>query len=73
MSAPFDDVGAAAVCAFHDAGVADAAWSTAVGRGRPSWISAGGAELSVTVSGSPKREDIDSNINEQLIVELYSK
>jgi len=29
MSAPFDDVGAAAVCAFHDAGVADAAWSTA--------------------------------------------
>jgi small subunit ribosomal protein S4 len=51
----------------------DAAWSTAVGRGRPSWISAGGADLSVTVSGAPKREDIDPNINEQLIVELYSK
>jgi len=51
----------------------DAAWSTAVGRGRPSWISAGAADLSVTVSASPKREDIDPNINEQLIVELYSK
>jgi small subunit ribosomal protein S4 len=51
----------------------DAAWSTAVGRGRPSWISASGADLSVTVSAGPKREDIDPNINEQLIVELYSK
>src|ERR1051325_9216145 len=51
----------------------DAAWATAVGRGRPSWINAAGAELSVTVAGSPKREDIDPNINEQLIVELYSK
>ena len=51
----------------------DAAWSTAVGRGRPGWISASGAEMSVTVSSAPKREDIDPNINEQLIVELYSK
>jgi len=51
----------------------DAAWSTAVGRGRPSWITAGNVDLSITVSGAPKREDIDSNINEQLIVELYSK
>jgi small subunit ribosomal protein S4 len=51
----------------------DAAWSTAVGRGRPSWLSADGKDLSVTVSSLPKREDIDANINEQLIVELYSK
>lgn len=51
----------------------DAAWSTAVGRGRPAWLNAFGKELSVTVSSSPKREDIDANINEQLIVELYSK
>jgi len=51
----------------------EGAWSTAVGRGRPSWISAGGKELSVTVSAMPRREDIDANINEQLIVELYSK
>ena len=51
----------------------EGAWSTAVGRGRPSWLSAGGKELSVTVSAMPRREDIDANINEQLIVELYSK
>ena len=51
----------------------DGAWSTAVGRGRPSWIGVGGSDLSVTVASSPKREDIDPNINEQLIVELYSK
>jgi small subunit ribosomal protein S4 len=51
----------------------EGAWQTAVGRGRPGWLSAGGTDLTVTVAGAPKREDIDSNINEQLIVELYSK
>jgi small subunit ribosomal protein S4 len=51
----------------------EGAWATAVGRGRPMWISAAGKELRVTVSGLPKREDIDANISEQLIVELYSK
>jgi small subunit ribosomal protein S4 len=51
----------------------EGAWQTAVGRGRPSWISAGDQDLSVSVSGLPKREDVDANINEQLIVELYSK
>jgi ribosomal protein S4 len=29
--------------------------------------------LAATVTTLPRREDIDSNINEQLIVELYSK
>jgi ribosomal protein S4 len=51
----------------------EGAWATAVGRGRPAWLSAGGKELSVNVSAMPRREDVDSNINEQLIVELYSK
>jgi len=51
----------------------EGAWQTAAGRGRPSWISAGGAEMSATVAGLPTREDIDRSINEQLIVELYSK
>ena len=51
----------------------EGAWATAVGRGRPAWLSAGGKELSVSVSGLPNRQDIDANINEQLIVELYSK
>jgi small subunit ribosomal protein S4 len=51
----------------------EGAWQTAVGRGRPAWLSAAGRDLSVTVSGLPNRQDIDANINEQLIVELYSK
>lgn len=49
------------------------AWGTAVGRGRPAWISTTDKDLSVTISAMPKREDIDGTINEQLIVELYSK
>lgn len=52
----------------------EGAWTTAAGRGRPSWISADASgAYSATVSNLPKREDVDSNINEQLIVELYSK
>jgi small subunit ribosomal protein S4 len=51
----------------------EGAWATAGGRGRPQWLSAAGKDLSVQVSGLPTRQDIDANINEQLIVELYSK
>jgi small subunit ribosomal protein S4 len=51
----------------------EGAWQTAVGRGRPNWISAGGEDLTITISALPRREDVDQNINEQLIVELYSK
>jgi len=52
----------------------EGAWQTAAGRGRPSWISAGGnGDMSATIAGLPARDDIDRSINEQLIVELYSK
>jgi small subunit ribosomal protein S4 len=51
----------------------EGAWQTAVGRGRPNWISQAGEDLSITVSALPTRQDVDANINEQLIVELYSK
>lgn len=51
----------------------DGAWSTAAGRGRPAWISGSGQEMSVNIASLPKREDIPGDINEQLIVELYSK
>jgi len=51
----------------------EGAWQTAAGRGRPAWISAGAAEMSATIAGLPTREDVDRSINEQLIVELYSK
>jgi len=51
----------------------EGAWQTAAGRGRPAWISASGGDMSATISALPTREDIDRSINEQLIVELYSK
>lgn len=51
----------------------EGAWQTAGGRGRPVWISTGDKDLSVSIAALPKREDVDANINEQLIVELYSK
>jgi small subunit ribosomal protein S4 len=52
----------------------EGAWQTSGGRGRPNWlIPVEGGEMSVTVSSLPRREDIDASINEQLIVELYSK
>jgi small subunit ribosomal protein S4 len=51
----------------------EGAWQTAAGRGRPGWIAPAGKEMSVTVASAPTRQDIDQNINEQLIVELYSK
>ncbi len=51
----------------------EGAWQTAAGRGRPAWIAPGGKDLSVAISALPSRHDIDANINEQIIVELYSK
>jgi len=51
----------------------EGAWSTAAGRGRPSWIQPGEGEMSVRIGTLPVRDDIDRSINEQLIVELYSK
>ncbi|MFV0389525.1 MAG: 30S ribosomal protein S4 [Pyrinomonadaceae bacterium] len=51
----------------------EGAWQTAGGRGRPPWITVQEASLTATIAGLPKREDIDQDINEQLIVELYSK
>jgi len=50
----------------------EGAWQTASGRGRPSWISADG-DMTARVISLPVRDDIDRLINEQLIVELYSK
>jgi small subunit ribosomal protein S4 len=51
----------------------EGAWQTAAGRGRPSWISASGGDMMATIAGLPTRDDVDRSINEQLIVELYSK
>lgn len=50
------------------------AFQTSGGRGRPSWLEIMNNEKLVgRILAMPRREDIDQNINEQLIVELYSK
>jgi len=50
------------------------AFQTASGRGRPGWLEITSPEdMRGRVVALPRREDIGQNINEQLIVELYSK
>ncbi len=46
---------------------------TAAGRGVPSWLLLNAEQFQGTVQDVPKREDIRLPIQEQLIVELYSK
>ncbi len=46
---------------------------TAAGRGVPSWLELNAEQFRGTVLDVPKREDIRLPIQEQLIVELYSK
>ena len=46
---------------------------TASGRGVPSWLALNAEQFRGTVADLPKREDIRLPIQEQLIVELYSK
>lgn len=46
---------------------------TAAGRGIPQWLTLDGAAFKGQVIAAPKREDVTLDINEQLIVELYSK
>ena len=49
-------------------------WQTASGRGRPAWLEVTDLDrMAGRVTNLPRREDIDQDINEQLIVELYSK
>lgn len=50
------------------------AFSTAGGRVRPGWLDVvDAAKMQGRVVSLPRREDIDKDIREQLIVELYSK
>jgi small subunit ribosomal protein S4 len=46
---------------------------TAAGRGIPKWLAFDPAAFKGQVVASPTREDVPLDINEQLIVELYSK
>ena len=50
------------------------AFQTASGRGRPGWLEVVSSDdMRGRVMSLPRRDDIGQNINEQLIVELYSK
>jgi small subunit ribosomal protein S4 len=42
-------------------------------RPHPEWLTFDEAELAITVSGLPSREQIDTPVDEQLIVEYYSR
>jgi len=42
-------------------------------RAHPEWLTFNEAELAITVSGLPSREQIDTPVDEQLIVEYYSR
>ena len=46
---------------------------TATGRGIPKWLTLDAGAFKGQVIGAPAREDVPLDINEQLIVELYSK
>jgi small subunit ribosomal protein S4 len=49
-------------------------FQTSGGRGRPAWLEIANADKLVgRVTSLPRREDVDPEIREQLIVELYSK
>jgi small subunit ribosomal protein S4 len=43
------------------------------GRPVPDWMTVDADERKITISDHPRRDQIDTDINEQLIVELYSK
>ena len=50
------------------------AFQTASGRGRPAWLEVVSADqMAGRVVSLPRRDEVGQNINEQLIVELYSK
>jgi SSU ribosomal protein S4P len=50
-----------------------AAVDSAKGRGVPEWLELNSTEFKGTVKSLPRREDVSLQVNEKLIVELYSK
>ena len=49
------------------------ALASSQGRGVPAWLERDDAGMSIKITRLPDRESVDMPINEQLIVELYSK
>jgi small subunit ribosomal protein S4 len=50
-----------------------AAVEAAEGRGFPEWVEVDAKGLKGTFKSKPQRSDLPANINESLVVELYSK
>ena len=57
------------------AGIAgiSAALEAAEGRGVPNWLELDGAAFQGSVRALPTKEDIEVLVNEQIVVELYSR
>jgi small subunit ribosomal protein S4 len=70
-------VGAGAVVSVKDKSKTNpliaGAVETAKGRGIPAWLELNASEFQGKVVTLPKREDVALQVNEKLIVELYSK
>jgi small subunit ribosomal protein S4 len=77
MNVPSYVVGAGAVVSVKDKSKTNpliaGAVETAKGRGIPAWLELNASEFQGKVVTLPKREDVALQVNEKLIVELYSK
>ncbi len=77
VNVPSYVVGAGAVVSVKEKSKANpliaGAVETAKGRGIPAWLELNAAEFQGKVVTLPKREDVALQVNEKLIVELYSK
>jgi len=49
------------------------ALALAAQRGEPEWIEVNSEKLEAVFKAAPERQDLSTDINENLIVELYSK
>jgi len=77
VNVPSTIVGAGAVVSVKEKSRANpliaGAVETAKGRGIPAWLELNASEFQGKVVALPKREDVALQVNEKLIVELYSK
>jgi small subunit ribosomal protein S4 len=77
VNVPSFVVGAGAVVAIKEKSRTNpgvvAAVDSAKGRGVPEWLDLSASEFKGTVKSMPRREDVSLQVNEKLIVELYSK
>ena len=77
VDVPSFTVGASAVVSIKEKSRTNpgvvASVDSAKGRGVPAWLDLAATEFKGTVRALPRREDVSLQVNEKLIVELYSK